>query len=246
MRFGLAAASFALTVGPSMPPATLAPEAPWRAGLRSARANLLPGLALQIAALALVTAYYQHAPTRAVLGRLTVWRNDVGVISAIISTGCFGGLLPVLYLRARAASRTHFTWMQGAVITVFWAYKGLEVELFYRLLARFVGEGHSIATIAIKVLLDQFVYCPVLAVPLTVLVYEWADLQFNRSALTADIQAGGWARRRILPVLISNLGVWLPGACIIYALPTPLQLPMQNLLLCFFTLLVAHQTRRAV
>jgi hypothetical protein len=233
-------------VAASMPTAIPEPEAPWRAGLRSARANLIPGLALQVAALALVTAYYQHEPTRAILGRLTAWRNDVGVISAIVSTGCFGGLLPVLYLRARAATRTHFTWSQGAAITAFWAYKGFEVDLFYRLLARFVGEGHDPSTIARKVLLDQFVYCPLLAVPLTVLVYEWVDLRFDRSSLGADLRRGRWVRRRILPVLISNLGVWLPGACIIYTLPTPLQLPMQNLLLCFFTLLVAHQTRRAV
>jgi len=221
-------------------------EAPWRAGLRSARFNLGPGLVLQVAALALVTAYYQHAPTRAVIAQLTAWRMQVGVTPAIFSTAFFGGLLPVLFLRARPATRAHFTWPQGAAITAFWAYKGLEVDLFYHLLARFVGEGHTASIIVGKVLIDQFIYCPVLAVPLTVLVYEWVDLRFDRAALGADLRAGGWARRRILPVLISNLGVWLPGACIIYSLPTPLQLPLQNLLLCFFTLLVAHQTRRAV
>jgi hypothetical protein len=53
--------------------------------------------------------------------------------------------------------------------------------------------------------------------------------------------AGGqWYRRKVLPVLISNLGVWVPTVCIIYALPTALQLPLQNLVLCFFTLLLAH------
>ena len=229
-----------------MSTATPVPEAPWRAGLRSARYNLVPGLVLQVVALTLVVVYYQYEPARSALAQVTAWRTKVGVISAILSTGFFGGLLPVLYLRARTATRNHFTWTQGAIITAFWAYKGLEVDVFYRLLARFVGEGHSAATVVTKVLIDQFVYCPVLAVPLTVLVYEWTDLHFNGTALGADFRAGGWARRRILPVLISNLGVWLPGACIIYALPTPLQVPMQNLLLCFFTLLVAHQTRRAV
>ena len=33
-------------------------EAPWRAGLRAARAHLIPGLVLQAVALALVLAYY--------------------------------------------------------------------------------------------------------------------------------------------------------------------------------------------
>ena len=40
------------------------PEAPWAAGLRGARANLVPGLILQAFALTLVLAYYYHAPTR--------------------------------------------------------------------------------------------------------------------------------------------------------------------------------------
>jgi len=42
-------------------------EAPWAAGLRSARANLLPGFILQGLALALVVAFYRHAPTHALL-----------------------------------------------------------------------------------------------------------------------------------------------------------------------------------
>lgn len=223
----------------------VSPEAPWRAGLRSARANLLPGFVLQLAALALVTAYYQHEPTRAVLNRIADWRSDVGIWSAIVSTGFCGGLLPVLYLRARRATRHQFTAAQGAAITLFWSYKGAEVDILYRLLARFVGEGHDVATIAIKTSIDQLVYCPLLAVPATVLLYEWTAAHFSGAAVAADFRRGHWVQRRVLPVLISNVGVWLPAACIIYSLPTALQLPLQNMVLCFFTLLVAHQTRRA-
>jgi hypothetical protein len=44
-------------------------------------------------------------------------------------------------------------------------------------------------------------------------------------------------------MLLSSLGVWLPAVAIIYTLPTPLQLPLQNVVLCFFTLLLAHLAR---
>lgn len=219
-------------------------EPPWRAGLRSARANLLPGFVLQVAALSMVIAYYQHEPTRAALGEIAHLRERVGVVFSMLSTGFFGGLLPVIYLRSRAATRSHMTLAQGAVFTAFWTYKGLEVDVFYRLLARFVGEGHDVATIAIKTGIDQFLYCPLIAVPVTVVVYEWALSGFDGPRIAADMRTPGWVRRRVLPVLISNIGVWLPTACIIYSLPTPLQLPLQNLVLCFFTLLVATQTRR--
>jgi hypothetical protein len=42
--------------------------------------------------------------------------------------------------------------------------------------------------------------------------------------------------------MVANMGVWLPAVIIIYALPTPLQLPLQNIVLCFYTLIVAYQT----
>jgi hypothetical protein len=220
-------------------------EAPWRAGFRSARANLIPGLVLQFVALGLVTAYYQHEPMRARLDELANWKDEVGVMFAIISTGLFGGLLPVLYLKLRPSTRSHYTWLQGAAIIGFWTYKGLEVDLLYRFLARVVGPGNDVGTIAAKAAFDQFVYCPLLAVPLTVLFYEWTNEHFSAASLRADINSGGWFRRKVLPLLISNLWVWLPTACIIYSLPTSLQLPLQNLVLCFFTLLVAHLSRRA-
>jgi hypothetical protein len=219
-------------------------EAPWRAGFRSAKANVIPGFVLQLLALALVTSYYQHDGTRLVLNRLATWREDVGVISAILSTGFFGGVLPLLYLRARRATRSDYNGTQAAVIIAFWAYKGFEVDLFYRLLARFVGPENDVATIAIKTSIDQFVYCPLLAVPITVLIYDWVGAHFDTAAWLRDIRATGWFRRKILPLLISNCWVWLPTACIIYSLPTALQLPLQNLVLCFYTLLVAHLSRR--
>ncbi|HTO04733.1 MAG TPA: hypothetical protein VL069_13570 [Opitutus sp.] len=220
-------------------------EAPWRAGFRSARANVIPGFVLQLMALALVTAYYHHEATRTALDRFASWRVEVGLISAMLSTGFFGGLLPLFYLRLQRSTRSHYNLLQGAAITVFWAYKGVEVDVLYRLLARYVGTGNEVSTIAIKTMIDQFIYCPLLAVPITVLFYDWVGVRFDTRAWIKDIQAAGWFRRKILPLLISNFWVWLPTACIIYSLPTPLQLPLQNLVLCFYTLLVAHLSRRS-
>jgi len=215
-------------------------EPPWKAGLRGARANLGPGLVLQIVALAVVLAYYHHAPTRAAFERVMAFRARTGFAFGIVSTGVFGGLLPFLYLRTNPASRTQYGWRQGLLLTAFWAYKGLEIEIWYRVLAHVVGEGHDAATIVTKSLLDQCVYCPVFAVPLTVLVYKWNALAFSFRAVWDDFRSPGWYGRSVLPTLLANLGVWLPAVAIIYALPTPLQLPLQNLVLVFFTLLLAH------
>ena len=215
-------------------------EPPWRAGIRGARANLVPGLVLQVAALALVIAYYHHPHTREIVDRIAGLHLRMGVGFGVISTGLFGGVIPFLYLRSRRATRTQFSWAGGAALIGFWSYKGIEVDLWYRLQALVVGASNAPLTVFIKMILDQFVYCPVLAIPVTVLVYEWIHSGFSLRAVIGDIRIGHWYRRRVLHVLISNLGVWVPAVCIIYALPTPLQLPLQNLVLCFFTLLLAH------
>jgi hypothetical protein len=243
-HFALARTGGAAQARRFMSAVTTPAEAPWHAGLRGARANLAPGLALQLFALVLVLAYYHHAPTHEAVSKLAELRNRTGVIFGVVSTGLCGGLLPFFYLKIRPATRRRYTWAQGATITAFWAYKGLEIGLWYRLLAWGVGESTGPATVAVKVVLDQFVYCPLVAVPTTVLVYEWCEHRFSGAALATDCKAPRWYARRVLPVLISNFGVWIPAVCIIYALPTALQLPLQNLVLCFFTLLLAHMSQR--
>ncbi len=219
-------------------------EPPWRAGLRSARANLVPGLVLQTAALAVVLAYYHHAPTRAAFEQLMAFRARTGFIFGICSTALFGAVLPFIYLRSNPESRVHHGWRQGAVLTAFWAYKGLEIEILYRGLARFVGPGNDAGTIVIKTLFDQGVYTPLFAVPTIAIFYQWCTAGFSGRVVMADLRTPGWYRRTALPTLIANLGVWLPAVAIIYALPTALQLPLENLVLCFFTLLLAHLNRR--
>jgi hypothetical protein len=224
-----------MPAAPSLPP-----EAPWSAGLRGARANLAPGLVLQAVALAIVVAYYQYEPMRQLLGRLSEFRARTGLLYGCVATALFGGVLPCLYLKLHPATRHRYDGAQNACLIAFWGYKGIEVDLWYRFLARFVGEGHGPATVGIKMTLDQFVYCPIWAVPITVVIYQLCESHFDRKAVAADMRRPGWYRRRALPNLISNLGVWVPTVCIVYALPTSLQLPLFNLVLCFFTLLLAH------
>src|SRR5687767_10162898 len=92
-------------------------EAPWRAGFRSARANLVPGFVLQLVAVTVLAAYYQHDGTRAALNRLVVFREEVGIIFPILSTAFFGGILPAWYFRGRHSTGVHFTWTQAAALT---------------------------------------------------------------------------------------------------------------------------------
>lgn len=218
----------------------LAPEAPWRIGLRGARANLVPGLVLQVVALAIALAYYFHPPVRAALEHLSEFRIRTGFAYSFVATGIFGGVLPCLYLVLNPATRGRYDFKQCAALCAFWAYKGIEVDLLYRTLALTVGADHRAGTVATKVVLDQFIYCPLFAIPVTALVYAWIETHFNARAVVQDWRTPQWYQRRALPNLISNLGVWVPTVSVVYALPSSLQIPLFNLVLCFFTLLLAH------
>jgi hypothetical protein len=221
-------------------------EAPWRSGLQGARANLVPGAVLQLVALALVLGYYREPAVHRALSRLVEVRQAAGLGFGIASTALFGAVVPLLYLHfsGRGKRGGHaYSALQGLCLTGFWAYKGIEIDLWYRLQAHWIGAGHGAATIALKVILDQLVYSPLFAVPVTVAVYQVVQAWPDWRGSLADLRAPGWYRRRSLQVLIANAGVWIPAVVVIYALPTPLQLPPQNIVLCFYTLILVHQMR---
>ena len=219
-------------------------EAPWKSGLRSARANLVPGLALQAFALVVVLGYYWHGPTHELLTQLSELRARMGLPFAIISTGLFGGFLPLLYLKSSAATRAQLSWRSGFLYTAYWAYKGIEVSAWYTFLAWAIGDSPDLGKVVTKTVIDQFIWCPLWAVPSTAVFYFWCQHDCRLDAVVADLRHPRWYARRVLPQLFANTGVWLPLVCIIFALPTPLQLPLQNLVLCFYCLLLAHMTRR--
>ncbi|HEY1792147.1 MAG TPA: hypothetical protein VGG34_04455 [Opitutaceae bacterium] len=221
--------------------------APWRSGIQGARANLVPGIILQLAALALVLGFYNLPAIHGALFRLMAVRKTYGYALSVVTTALFGGFIPflVLHFASRGIPDAAYSWAQGLGLTSFWAYKGFEIDFWYHLQALFFGNGHDPHTIVIKVFMDQLVYCPVLAVPMTTAVYELVDSHGNWRAVGADIRAPHWYLRKVLPILISNLGVWVPAVAVIYCLPTPLQLPLNNIVMCFYTLVVIHQTKSA-
>ncbi|MBS0663839.1 MAG: hypothetical protein JSR48_11295 [Verrucomicrobia bacterium] len=219
-------------------------EAPWRASLRAARANVVPGVVLWSVGLVLVLAYYFHPPTHAALERVTGLRDRIGFWFPIIGTVICGGILPILYLRRDPATRDEYRLKNCGFLILFWAYKGVEIELWYRFLAFLVGHGNDLRTVMIKSLLDQVVYCPIYAVPMTVLGLSFNHAGLRFAPLLADFRAGGWYRRHILPTLIANAAIWVPVVFLVYSLPLSLQTLLFDLVLCFYILMVAHITRR--
>lgn len=211
----------------------------------------MPGAVLSAFAVGLLLAYWYVPAVNAALTRLGEFKLAAGWAFVVVSTAVFGGLIPGLVQRARPRLRHTMPWKFLWFTVVFWAYKGLEVDLLYRLQAVWFGHGTDPTTIAKKIFIDMGVYCPVWAVPSTVLAYAWGETVFSKNGSAAQALAPirqlgfrGWFGRDIVPVMISNWAVWVPAVCVIYCLPLALQLPVQNLVLCFWSLLLVLQVGR--
>ena len=216
--------------------------APWHAGWHSARALFRPGLLLQAAALGMVLSYYYLPTTQPWFTQLAHWRNAGGYLFSALASAFCGGLIPFLYLRFSTADRTAYPWPHLLFFTFFWAWKGAEVDLLYRTLTNLYGNEPSAATIVRKVVTDQFGFNIFYAAPMGNLVFAWKDAGFRWTPVMADIRAGRWYARRVLPVLISVWALWIPVVSCVYALPSALQIPLFNIVLCFWSLLFAHLT----
>ncbi len=223
-----------------MPAPNATEEAPWRAGLHGARALLGPGLVLQAVALALVLIYYFAPAAHDLFARLAAWRTAGGYVFSAVASGVCGGVLPFLYLRLNPATRAAHPWPHILFFTFFWAWKGAEVDLLYRTLAVVFGSEPSLATVAPKVIADQFGYNLLYAAPIGNLCFAWKDAGFRWAPVVADLRRGRWFARSVLPVLLGVWAVWIPVVSCVYALPSVLQVPLFNVVLCFWSLLFAH------
>lgn len=219
-------------------------QAPWRIGLAGARANLGPGLVLQAVAITLVVGYYTVPGVADALRGLTALRARWGVGFSMLSTALAGGLVPWLYLRLNPSTRSRYDGRQGVSLVIYWALKGLEIHALYAIMAALFGSTPDLRTVVIKSTCDQLIYGPLWAAPNMWLAYQWIEHRFKFAPVWQRLRRRDWYLQDLLPVIIANFGIWAPTVALIYMLPVPLQLPMQNLVLCFFTLLMAHLAQR--
>jgi len=202
------------------------------------RANLIPGIALWIVGISVVLVYHFVESARPGFQWIMELKETYGFLYSGIATSIFGGLIPFLYLLAagRVPAGKVLSW--GLFFLIYWSTRGVEVDAFYRLQAWLFGNELNWQTIVTKVLVDQFLYCPLWSAPLTAICYVWKNVGFSRKRLRERIN-----RRLFLfeipGVLLSVWIIWIPATSIIYSLPLPLQIPLFNLVMCFYVLLIS-------
>jgi len=196
---------------------------------RSLRLNLIPGLLLQGVMVALAAAYFCCPWIHKALMHLGSLKEHWGLLFSFVGTSVASSFLPealrpLLPESARPvqepppASRLLFA-------IPFWGIIGMQVDLFYRLQFLMFGPSDRLSVIVTKVLVDAFLYCPLLAIPEAVCVFLWRDHQFTHRGFHAWTPLRFYALK-IFPVLMTNWMVWIPVVSVIYSLPSALGIPL--------------------
>ncbi len=209
-------------------------------GLNAAKKNLIPGSILCVCGVLLVLGYYQVAAIHGALSWIGGWQARLGPLLSVPSTAVFGGIVPLvfrrLFLKEGSTGRDYLFQI------LFWGNMGLQVFLLYELQAKLFGQDATWQSVLPKIFVDQFVYVPLAAVPCMVLGYLWKQCNYSLAETRAALARRGYWERCI-PLLISNWGVWVPATAIIYSFPLALQVPLQNLILSIWVMLVILLTR---
>ena len=200
--------------------------------------NLKPGLVLQAFALAILLLYFFVPESKPVFNWFGELKAQQGYVYSFVSTALFGGLIPFLYLWLSKSLSGKRILPLLVFYILFWGVKGMEVDFFYRLQADWFGTEGDWQTVLTKMAVDQFLYSALWAAPSITLVYLWMESGWSltrwRTALNKT-----FFYVKIPTVILSNWLVWIPAVSVVYAMPSELQIPLFNLVLCFWVLLLA-------
>ncbi|WP_293747785.1 hypothetical protein [uncultured Paraglaciecola sp.] len=199
-------------------------------------ANLLPGLCLQLFALTIGLSYFYWPASQPTFQFFADLKAEYGVVYAAISTALFGGLLPFIYMYL--SGKIRFLPIQQLIFYVLiWALLGSIINAFYNFQVVLFGDGNDWLTIVKKNAFDQFVFSTFLTGPFIALAFLWKDQQFNWQK--AKMQFADLIKVQIPTTVVTTWIIWIPAVSLIYMMPSNLQIPLFNLVLCFFVLILA-------
>ncbi|WP_411826779.1 hypothetical protein [Luteolibacter sp. AS25] len=213
-------------------------EAPWMAGIRAAKANIVPALIVQAVMLTVVLLYYFYPPTRDLLDQLAQVKERMGygysALAAVIAGGFVPEIMRIIVFQKGKVIRQNFA---NLLFTVpFWGFSGVVVDLFYRFQEQWFGAEVTVGVVVAKVLVDQFVFNPFWAAPTGAWGYDLKNSGYNFKGIGRFFTLK-YYRDVIVPILFATWGVWIPLVAIVYSLPSLLQIPLFALALAMWVML---------
>ncbi len=189
--------------------------------------------------------YFFHDGTRAFFRLVGQSREELGVVFAMVTYTFSGALLPeimrvVLFQSGRITVENI---KRFATMAPLWIFMGSLVDVFYKAQNMWFGSGNDFATVATKVLVDQFFYSPFIATPIITGYFLLHAGGFQKAAF-ASVCRPQFLTENLLPVQLASWIIWFPGVTFVYIMPPPLQLPFAVLVHTFWVLILTAISER--
>jgi len=198
-------------------------------GFLSVRANAVPMAVLWTVAAVLVGGYFFVPGVAAALEPLARFQRAYGIWAGFVSQFFFCGVIPCLFRLTVKAARTERPVLKSFLQSLWCGSWGVVYVGFYAFQTWAFGEGNDIGTLAAKTAFDQFVWSPVVPVPLTALFCLWMESVFSlRCAATRfrrHFVSTAW-----LANVLANWIVWIPPVVAVYSFPQVLQVQVLGLI----------------
>jgi len=214
----------------------------WAAITAVFRQNRVPCLLLNALVVGLVASYYLCPEVAGVWQAVGTFKMRWSYLFSFGSTVFSAALLPCAVQWAMGTLPAGGRLWRLICLALFWGYRGMEIDLFYRCQGWLFGQGNDVRTLALKVAMDQFIYSTFWAVPTYTVALRWIDMGCSWSRTRASLGRHFWTHT-CLAVLFTNWLVWIPSVVLIYSLPGPLQFPLFSVVMCFFILIVTLLAR---
>lgn len=225
-----------------MPDFTPSSQGIWPAVAAAFRQNRLPCVLLNVLVVCLVASYYLWPGVAGAWEAVGDFKTHWSWLFSFGSTVFAAAVLPFTVQWAMGTLPAEERLKRLVLMSLFWGYRGMEIDLLYRCQTLLFGDGHDTATLAAKVAVDQLVYSPFWAVPTYVIALRWIDFDFSWSRTRASLNRRFWTHT-YPTILVTNLIVWIPAVTLVYSLPAALQFPLFSVVMCFFVLLVTLLAR---
>jgi hypothetical protein len=206
--------------------------------------NWIAGIIIWACGATIVTLYYHGNSLKNIAENILVLRGEMGLLFPILTMMIFGAVLPSLTQMLISPSDRMAALKRLPLLMPFWAYRGMEVEFFYRFQAWFWGNDSGFVTVACKVFTDMFVYTPVITIEM--LYLRWVSRRVGELSQSEIIAPNGWYRKFIVPMLVADWALWIPAVTLVYMMPLPLQLPLANLILWLWSMMLFFMTRQKI
>jgi hypothetical protein len=188
--------------------------------------------------------YYTVPPARGAFDAVAELKARLGLWFVMPAQAMAAAVLPFLMQRFQSGGHRRNDVGKLPFLVLLFAANGVLTDAFYKFQAAIFGNNSGVGTIVMKTLVDQWLFSPLLAIPMLAIGFTWSDNDFSFAQTRESLQQQ-WYRSRVLPVWAVALTLWMPAVSIVYALPLALQFPIQVVVQCLWGLLLVVATSAA-